>query len=121
LTAELGSPTLSSRFLRPTRVPMSLSLRQIEVFRAIMVCGTFTDATRMLNISQLPVSRAGGHAASRLGFKLFRRARGSLPPTLETRVLYPDVVRCFRDLAAVKRAAGDRGAGRPGLLRGAAS
>lgn len=100
---------------------MSLSLRQIEVFRAIMVCGTFTDAARMLNISQPAVSRVVGHAESRLGFKLFRRARGSLSPTLEARALYPDVERIFRELAALQRFAGDLGAGRTGLLRVAAS
>src|SRR5690606_31390392 len=121
LTAEPGSPTLASRFLRPTKVPMSLSLRQIEVFRAIMVCGTFTDAARMLNISQPAVSRVVGHAENRLGFKLFRRARGSLSPTLEARALYPDVERIFRELAALQRFAGDLGAGRTGLLRVAAS
>ena len=50
-----------------------MNLRQIEVFRAIMLTGGVSDAARSLNVSQPNVSRLLRHTEDRLGIKLFDR------------------------------------------------
>ncbi|MEQ1648414.1 MAG: LysR family transcriptional regulator [Hyphomicrobiaceae bacterium] len=68
-----------------------LTLRQIEVIRAIMITGTVGDAARMLNVSSPGVSRAMKHAESTLGFKLFHRKGGRYTPTLEAKDIFAQV------------------------------
>src|SRR5690606_5917459 len=48
-----------------------LSLRQIEVFRAIMMAGSISGAGRMLHVSQPAVSRVLALTETRLGYPLF--------------------------------------------------
>ena len=60
-----------------------LTLRQIEVIRAIMVTGTVGGAARLLNVSSPGVSRVMKHAESVLGLKLFSRKSGRFTPTPE--------------------------------------
>ena len=62
-----------------------LSLRQIEVFRAIMMAGSISGAGRMLHVSQPAVSRVLALTETRLGYPLFERAKGRLLPTPEAR------------------------------------
>ena len=68
-----------------------LNLRQIEVFHAIMVTGSLSDAGRMLCVSQPAVSRVLATTESRLKFLLFERVRGRLQPTPEARRLFSEV------------------------------
>ena len=60
-----------------------LTLRQIEVIRAIMVTGTVGDAARLLNVSSPGISRVMKHAETSLGVKLFDRKAGRYSPTRE--------------------------------------
>ena len=60
---------------------MSLSFRQIEVFRCLMSAGTTTRAAARLSISQPGVSRHIAELEGHLGFKLFNRVKGRLEPT----------------------------------------
>lgn len=71
--------------------PTPLNLRQIEVFHAIMVTGSLSEAGRMLCVSQPAVSRVLATAESRLKFLLFERVRGRLQPTPEAHRLFPEV------------------------------
>lgn len=65
-----------------------LTLRQIEVVRAIMVTGTVGGAARLLNVSSPGISRVMKHAESVLGIKLFSRKGGRYDPTNEARDIF---------------------------------
>ena len=65
-----------------------LTLRQIEVIRAIMVTGTVGGAARLLNVSSPGVSRVMKHAESVLGIKLFSRKGGRFDPTQEAQDIF---------------------------------
>ena len=65
-----------------------MRLRQIEVFRAVMLTGTVSEAARLLHVSQPVVTRVLQHAEASLGFRLFDRQRGRLQPTPEAQALY---------------------------------
>jgi len=95
----------------------AVNLRQIEVFRAIMLCRSITDAARVLNVSQPTITKVLRHAEDQLGFKLFRRERGRLYATEEAQLLFPDADRIFRELQSLQRLGTDLRDGTGGLLR----
>lgn len=68
-----------------------LTLRQIEVIRAIMVTGTVGGAARLLNVSSPGISRVMKHAESTLGMKLFSRRHGRYAPSPEARDIFAQV------------------------------
>ncbi len=68
-----------------------LTLRQIEVIRAIMVTGTVGGAARLLNVSSPGVSRVMKHAEILLGFKLFSRKNGRYTPTRESNDIFSQI------------------------------
>jgi DNA-binding transcriptional LysR family regulator len=94
-----------------------MNLRQIEVFRAIMLCRSITDAARMLGASQPTLTKILRHAEDQLGFKLFRRERGRVRPTEEAQLLFADADRIFRELQSLQRLSTDLKEGTGGLLR----
>ncbi len=71
--------------------PRMLTLRQIEVIRAIMVTGTVGGAARLLNVSSPGISRVMKHAESTLGLKLFSRRHGRYAPSPEARDIFAQV------------------------------
>jgi DNA-binding transcriptional LysR family regulator len=58
-----------------------LTLRQIEIIRAIMITGSVGGAARLLNVSSPGISRVMKHAEGLLGLKLFSRKGGRYTPT----------------------------------------
>lgn len=68
-----------------------LTLRQIEVIRAIMVTGTVGGAARLLNVSSPGISRVMKHAEGMLGLKLFSRRQGRYLPTPEARDIFSQI------------------------------
>jgi DNA-binding transcriptional LysR family regulator len=68
-----------------------LTLRQIEVIRAIMVAGTVNGAAKLLNVSAPGVSRVMKHAETVLGVQLFSRRRGRYIPTAEAKGIIDQV------------------------------
>jgi DNA-binding transcriptional LysR family regulator len=86
---------------------MAVSLRQIEVIRAVLRAGTLTSAARQLNVSQPGLSRVLRNAETRLGLTLFERRAGRLHPTPEVLALYPDIEKVYAEIDAVQRAASD--------------
>jgi DNA-binding transcriptional LysR family regulator len=79
-----------------------LNLRQIEVFRAVMLAGTVTGAARLLNISQPAVSRLLRHTEDTLSIRLFQRHKGKLRPTRQAQVLYLEVERAYNSVRRVQ-------------------
>jgi len=73
-----------------------LTLRQIEVIRAIMVAGTVNGAASLLNVSAPGVSRVMKHAESVLGVRLFSRRRGRFIPTAEAKGIVDQVNDIYR-------------------------
>lgn len=86
---------------------MTISLRQIEVIRAVLRAGTLTRAARELHVSQPGLSRVLRNAETRLGLTLFERRAGRLHPTPEVLALYPDIEKAYAEIDAVQRAATD--------------
>jgi DNA-binding transcriptional LysR family regulator len=64
-----------------------LTLRQIEVIRAIMITCSVGDAARLLNVSSPRISQVMKHAETLLGLKLFSRKGGRYTPTREALTL----------------------------------
>lgn len=68
-----------------------LTLRQIEVIRAIMVTGTVGGAARLLNVSSPGISRVMKHAETLIGVKLFNRRGGRYSPTREANAIFNQI------------------------------
>ena len=82
-----------------------MNLRQLEILRAVLRCGTTVEAARELGMSQPAVSNALKHAESQLGFVLFDRVSNRLIPTEEARVLLAEAEPLFSIHEAVTRTA----------------
>ena len=68
-----------------------MNLRHLEMFYAVMVFGSLTEAASSLCISQPAASKLLKHAEQRLGFALFKRIKGKLQPTHEAQILYEQI------------------------------
>ena len=68
-----------------------LTLRQIEVIRAIMITGSVGGAARLLNVSSPGISRVMKHAEALLGLKLFSRKGGRYTPTREAGDIFSQI------------------------------
>lgn len=86
---------------------MALNLRQIEVFRAVMLTGSVSKAAQLLNVSQPAISRLLAYTESRIGLVLFERIKGRLAPTPEAHKLYQEVEQVHRSVLRVSEVAAD--------------
>lgn len=80
----------------------AMSLRQLEVFYAVIDAGSITAAAENLHISQPTVSTMIKRIEDQLGLALFRKERGRLIPTNEGRLLFETLhrnFRCFESIA----------------------
>ncbi|WP_323121219.1 LysR family transcriptional regulator [Burkholderia alba] len=100
---------------------MRLNLRQIEVFRAIMLTGSISGAAKLLHVSQPAVSRLISYAEQRLGLALFERIKGRLYPTPEAQRLFVEVNAVYQGVQRVNEVAEDLIENRMGHLRIACS
>lgn len=80
---------------------MRLKLRQMEVFRAVMLTGSMNGAARLLCISQPAVSRLVSYTEQSLGLPLFERERGKLIPTPEADLLYQEIQPIYESMVRV--------------------
>ena len=65
-----------------------LTLRQIEVIRAVMITGTIQGAAGLLGVSAPGISRLLKHTESGLGLRLFERKAGVFVPAHEARAIF---------------------------------
>ncbi|MCE4057774.1 LysR family transcriptional regulator [Pseudomonas sp. Au-Pse12] len=84
---------------------MNISLRHIEVFRAIMQAGSVTGAARLLFTSQPTVSRELARLESLSGLRLFDREGGRLLPTAQALLLLEEVERAYVGLERINSVA----------------
>jgi DNA-binding transcriptional LysR family regulator len=68
-----------------------LTLRQIEVIRAVMVAGTINGAAKLLNVSAPGISRLMKYTEKSLGFRLFDRRHGRYVPALEANDVFNQI------------------------------
>jgi len=68
-----------------------LTLRQVEVVRAIMVSGSIAGAARHLNVSQPGISRLMKHLETTIGIKLFVKRGGRYVPADEARAIFEQI------------------------------
>ena len=98
-----------------------MNLRQIEVFRAVMLAGSVTDAARLLHVSQPGISRMLAHIELQLGLRLFERKKGRLLPTPEAQALYAEVSEVYGGIRRVTERADELKSGARLSLRVLAS
>jgi DNA-binding transcriptional LysR family regulator len=77
----------------------SINIREIEMFRAVMLEGSISAAARRLYVSQPSISKYIGNLESRLGLPLFVRSGGRLLPTPEARSFFDQIDRFFHGLS----------------------
>ncbi len=86
---------------------MKINLRQIEVFRAIMLTHSISGAAKALNVSQPAVSRLVAYTEQRLGLQLFERIKGRIYPTPEANRLFVEVDSLYQCVSRVNEVAQD--------------
>jgi DNA-binding transcriptional LysR family regulator len=95
---------------------MSLNLRELEVFRAVMEAGGVGAAAAALGITQPAASKMLRQAEERLGFPLFRRDGRRLAATPEAHALLPELIGAFAAIGGVRRLAEALRAGHGGQV-----
>ena len=95
---------------------MRFKLRQMEVFRAVMLTGSMNGAAKLLFVSQPAVSRLIAHAEQSLGLQLFARDKGKLTPTPEAQRLFEEVGPLFEEALRIDELARDLAARPEGAL-----
>jgi DNA-binding transcriptional LysR family regulator len=68
-----------------------MTLRQIEVIRAVMVTGTINGAAKLLNVSAPGISRLVKYSERALGIRFFQRKNGRYVPTLEAESIFEQI------------------------------
>lgn len=94
-----------------------LTLRQIEVVRAIMVTGTVAGAAKLLNVSAPGISRLMKYTEDSLGVRLFDRRSGRYVPTPEARTIFDLLDTVYRKVEDLQFAVGALGKGAGQELR----
>lgn len=83
----------------------AITLRQIEIFHAVMTTGNLTEAAALLQTSQPTVSRELARFEKLIQLQLFDRLRGRLYPTVQGLRLFEEVQRSYYGLDRIKNAA----------------
>lgn len=102
---QKSSPARPADSAGPRTAPWSggwATIRDLEVFKAVVECGTATMASAQLGISQPAVSRALGQIEERSGRTLFTRTGPGLTPTADGQALYEEVRHIFAGLERVR-------------------
>ena len=86
---------------------MRFKLRQMEVFRAVMLTGSMNGAAKLLFVSQPAISRLIAHTELSLGLQLFERDKGKLTPTPEAHRLFQEVGPLFEEALRIDELARD--------------
>src|SRR5579862_2343719 len=67
---------------------LMMTLRQVEVIRAVMVTGTIGGAAKLLNVSAPGISRLVKYTERSLGIRFFHRQNGRYFPTAEAQSIF---------------------------------
>ncbi|QDL92421.1 LysR family transcriptional regulator [Paroceanicella profunda] len=69
----------------------TLTLRQIEAVRAVMMTGTIAGAAKLLHVSAPGISRLIKHIESGLGIRLFEKQAGLFVPAAEAQAVFDQI------------------------------
>lgn len=94
-----------------------MRLRHIEIFNAVMQCGSVKGAAEVLHITQPAASRLLQQAEAHIGLALFARERGRLVPTMEAQALFVEVDKLYVQLDGIRRLVAGLALGPAGMLR----
>ncbi|MBH0236472.1 LysR family transcriptional regulator [Methylobrevis albus] len=75
-----------------------LTLRQMEVVRAVMIAGSIQGAANLLNVSAPGISRLIKHTEESLGFRLFERRAGIFVPAPEAHAIFAILNQVYRQV-----------------------
>jgi DNA-binding transcriptional LysR family regulator len=78
-----------------------LTLRQVEVIRAVMMTGTINGAAEFLHVSAPGISRLVKHAEASLGVRLFERKAGLFVPAAEAAAVFEQVQAVYEKMAGL--------------------
>ncbi|MER5173620.1 LysR family transcriptional regulator [Thioclava sp. GXIMD2076] len=81
-----------------------ITLRQIEVIRAVMLRGTIQGAAEHLNVSAPGISRLIKHTEETLGLRLFERRAGLFVPSVEAQAVFDQIRTVYKDVANLQLA-----------------
>lgn len=84
-----------------------LTLRQIEVVRAVMMTGTISGAAEQLNVSAPGISRLVKHTEESLGIRLFERKAGVFIPSIEASKVFDQVGEVYKNVENLQAAVQD--------------
>lgn len=83
-----------------------ITLRQVEVIRAVMLRGTITGAAEHLNVSAPGISRLIKHTEESLGIRLFERRAGLFVPSAEARMVFDQIRAVYKGVENLQSALG---------------
>lgn len=81
-----------------------LTLRQVEVVRAVMVTGTIAGAADLLNVSAPGISRLVKHTEESLGIRLFERRAGHFMPAAEAVAIFDQINEVYGKMSGLSDA-----------------
>ncbi len=81
---------------------MHLTIRNLQVFQALLEAGSMTRAAELLNLSRPAVSIALSRLEAEVGFRLFHRQKGFFAPTAEAVLLQRDTERSLLSIERVQ-------------------
>ncbi|GAB4521776.1 MAG: LysR family transcriptional regulator [Roseibium sp.] len=81
-----------------------ITLRQIEVIRAVMLRGTINGAAEHLGVSAPGISRLIKHTEESLGIRLFERQAGLFVPSLEAGAVFDQIGQVYRGVENLQSA-----------------
>jgi DNA-binding transcriptional LysR family regulator len=93
-----------------------MNLRQMEVFRAVMLTGGVGGAAELLHVSQPAVRKVLALCQRQLGFPLFARVKGRLVATPEGQALHAEIEALWRGVERVRDVSRSLAAPRSGTL-----
>lgn len=96
---------------------MKLTLRQIEVIRAVQIAGTIIGAARLLNVSAPGISRLVKHTESSTGVRLFNRIGGAFVPNSDARVVFDEINEIYSKIESLNSTMKSIEVGSGGVLR----
>jgi DNA-binding transcriptional LysR family regulator len=78
-----------------------LTLRQVEVIRAVMMTGTIQGAAEYLNVSAPGISRLVKHTEESLGVRLFERKAGLFVPASEAAPVFEQIHQIYEKMTGL--------------------
>lgn len=88
-----------------------ITLRQVEVIRAVMLRGTISGAAELLGVSAPGISRLVRHTEESLGIRLFERRAGLFIPAVEAGPVFDQVREVYRGVENLQIALDSLGKG----------